>query len=159
MGRSGRVPLALWVLTASAPRLPRAFTALCYSADGQSVLAGGRSKFVCIYHVREQILRKRFEISGNLSLDAMEVSGRQGLSSVDPRLGAWGPLGRCPACSKGLVCVAASPPPKVSRGGGVLVTSRGRVAGVGRDRWQRRLPRGLRRRVRGSDRRGAGSGR
>lgn len=84
---------------------------------------------------------------------------RQGFSSVDPRLGAWGPLGRCPACSKGLVCVAASPPPKVSRGGGVLVTSRGRVAGVGRDRWQQRLPRGLRRQVRGSDRRGAGSGR
>lgn len=52
----------------------RAFTTLCYSADGQSVLAGGRSKFVCIYHVGEQILRKKFEISHNLSLDAMEVS-------------------------------------------------------------------------------------
>lgn len=32
------------------------------------------SKFVCIYHVKEQILRKKFEISCNLSLDAMEVS-------------------------------------------------------------------------------------
>lgn len=31
------------------------------------------SKFVCIYHVKEQILRKKFEISCNLSLDAMEV--------------------------------------------------------------------------------------
>lgn len=51
----------------------RAFTTLCYSADGQSVLAGGMSKFVCIYHVKEQILRKKFEISSNLSLDAMEV--------------------------------------------------------------------------------------
>lgn len=47
---------------------------MCYSADGQSVLAGGMSKFVCIYHVKEQILRKKFEISCNLSLDAMEVS-------------------------------------------------------------------------------------
>ena len=35
---------------------------------------GGMSKFVCIYHVKEQILRKKFEISCNLSLDAMEVS-------------------------------------------------------------------------------------
>lgn len=52
----------------------RAFTTLCYSADGQSVLAGGMSKFVCIYHVREQILMKKFEVSQNLSLDAMEVS-------------------------------------------------------------------------------------
>lgn len=52
----------------------RAFTTLCYSADGRSVLAGGMSKFVCIYHVREQILMKKFEVSQNLSLDAMEVS-------------------------------------------------------------------------------------
>lgn len=65
----GRVP------GLSRSRYFRAFTTLCYSADGQSVLAGGMSKFVCIYHVREQILRKRFEISCNLSLDAMEVSG------------------------------------------------------------------------------------
>ncbi|KAM4689892.1 LOW QUALITY PROTEIN: periodic tryptophan protein 2 homolog, partial [Rhinophrynus dorsalis] len=50
----------------------KAFTALCYSADGQAILAGGASRFVCIYHVREQILAKKFEISCNHSLDAME---------------------------------------------------------------------------------------
>ena len=53
---------------------PRSFTALCYSADGESVLAGGLSKFVCIYNIREQLLVKKFEISSNLSFDAMEVS-------------------------------------------------------------------------------------
>lgn len=58
---------------------PRAFTTLCYSADGQNILAGGMSKFVCLYHVREQILVKRFELSCNLSLDAMEVSSDAGL--------------------------------------------------------------------------------
>uniref|UniRef100_A0A8D1CMT5 Periodic tryptophan protein 2 homolog n=1 Tax=Sus scrofa TaxID=9823 RepID=A0A8D1CMT5_PIG len=68
--KSGRKELDK--ITAKHSAKGKAFTALCYSADGQSVLAGGRSKFVCIYHVREQILRKRFEISGNLSLDAME---------------------------------------------------------------------------------------
>lgn len=36
------------------------------------------SKFVCLYHVREQILVKRFELSCNLSLDAMEVSSGVG---------------------------------------------------------------------------------
>lgn len=51
----------------------RSFTSLCYSADGESVLAGGQSKFVCIYNVREQMLMKKFEISCNLSFDAMEV--------------------------------------------------------------------------------------
>lgn len=51
----------------------RAFTSLCYSADGESILAGGHSKFVCIYNIKEQILMKKFEISCNMSLDAMEV--------------------------------------------------------------------------------------
>ncbi|XP_060007036.1 periodic tryptophan protein 2 homolog isoform X2 [Lagenorhynchus albirostris] len=59
-------------ITAKHAAKGKAFTTLCYSADGQSILAGGMSKFVCIYHVKEQILRKKFEISCNLSLDAME---------------------------------------------------------------------------------------
>ncbi|XP_053312786.1 periodic tryptophan protein 2 homolog [Spea bombifrons] len=50
----------------------KAFTALCYSADGQALIAGGASRYVCIYHVHEQMLAKKFEISCNHSLDAME---------------------------------------------------------------------------------------
>uniref|UniRef100_A0A8C8A4E8 PWP2 small subunit processome component n=1 Tax=Oryzias sinensis TaxID=183150 RepID=A0A8C8A4E8_9TELE len=50
----------------------KSFTSVCYSADGESILAGGQSKFVCIYNVREQMLMKKFEISCNLSFDAME---------------------------------------------------------------------------------------
>ncbi|XP_054635716.1 PWP2 small subunit processome component [Dunckerocampus dactyliophorus] len=50
----------------------KCFTSLCYSADGESILSGGQSKFVCIYNVREQMLMKKFEISCNLSFDAME---------------------------------------------------------------------------------------
>ncbi|KAK7893540.1 hypothetical protein WMY93_022692 [Mugilogobius chulae] len=37
-----------------------------------AILAGGQSKFVCIYNVKEQMLMKKFEISCNLSFDAME---------------------------------------------------------------------------------------
>ncbi|KAM5281204.1 periodic tryptophan protein 2 homolog [Ctenodactylus gundi] len=59
-------------ITAKHSAKGKAFTTLCYSADGQSILAGGMSKFVCLYHVREQILVKRFQLSCNLSLDAME---------------------------------------------------------------------------------------
>ncbi|XP_012882812.1 PREDICTED: periodic tryptophan protein 2 homolog [Dipodomys ordii] len=59
-------------ITAKHSAKGKAFTTLCYSADGQNILAGGMSKFVCLYHVREQILVKRFELSCNFSLDAME---------------------------------------------------------------------------------------
>lgn len=59
-------------ITAKQSAKGKAFTSLCYSADGESVLAGGHSKFVCIYNIKEQILVKKFEISCNMSLDAME---------------------------------------------------------------------------------------
>ncbi|XP_078089197.1 PWP2 small subunit processome component isoform X2 [Mustelus asterias] len=59
-------------ITAKQAAKGRSFSTLCYSADGQSVLAGGQSKFVCIYNVKEQLLVKKFEISCNLSLDGME---------------------------------------------------------------------------------------
>uniref|UniRef100_A0A8C9VJ03 PWP2 small subunit processome component n=1 Tax=Scleropages formosus TaxID=113540 RepID=A0A8C9VJ03_SCLFO len=59
-------------ITAKQAAKGKSFTTLCYSADGQSILAGGQSKFVCIYNIKEQILMKKFEISCNLSLDAME---------------------------------------------------------------------------------------
>ncbi|XP_077530053.1 periodic tryptophan protein 2 homolog [Haemaphysalis longicornis] len=50
----------------------QAFSTLCYSADGECILAAGRSKFVCIYHVREQLLLKKFEVTCNHSLDAVD---------------------------------------------------------------------------------------
>ena len=31
------------------------FTTLCYSADGSYILAGGNSKFICMYDVAEQV--------------------------------------------------------------------------------------------------------
>eukprot|EP00658_Telonema_sp_P-2_P006120 TRINITY_DN12328_c0_g1_i6.p1 TRINITY_DN12328_c0_g1~~TRINITY_DN12328_c0_g1_i6.p1 ORF type:complete len:458 (-),score=99.34 TRINITY_DN12328_c0_g1_i6:152-1525(-) len=47
------------------------FTSVCYSADGACVIAGGESKFVCIYAVKAGILLKRFQISHNRSLDGV----------------------------------------------------------------------------------------
>lgn len=52
----------------------RAFNSVCYSADGQFVIAGGQSKNVCIYNVAEGILLKKFEITQNQSFDAVLVS-------------------------------------------------------------------------------------
>ncbi|NWU79121.1 PWP2 protein, partial [Onychorhynchus coronatus] len=71
-------------ITAKQAAKGKSFTTLCYSADGQSILAGGLSKFVCIYNVKEQILMKKFEISCNHSLDAMEVREHRSLFFVPP---------------------------------------------------------------------------
>ena len=48
------------------------FTSLCYSADGATLLAAGQSKHICIYHVEESLLLKKFEITQNRSFQAMD---------------------------------------------------------------------------------------
>lgn len=50
----------------------KAFSSLCYSADGQFLIAGGRSKNVCIYDVSSKMLVKKFEVTQNRSLDAVD---------------------------------------------------------------------------------------
>ncbi len=47
------------------------FQSLCYSADGDYVLAGGRSKYVCLYELRHRLLMKRFRVSVNRALDGI----------------------------------------------------------------------------------------
>ncbi|XP_051135826.1 periodic tryptophan protein 2 [Andrographis paniculata] len=49
----------------------KCFTTLCYSADGSYILAGGSSKYICMYDVAEQVLLRRFQITLNLSLDGV----------------------------------------------------------------------------------------
>lgn len=49
----------------------RYFTSVCYSADGSCVLAGGNSKYVCIYEVSQQMLLKKFQVTFNRSLDGV----------------------------------------------------------------------------------------
>lgn len=51
----------------------RYFSTIAYSADGLSLLAAGRSKNVCIYNVQDGILLKKFEVTQNRSLDALDV--------------------------------------------------------------------------------------
>ncbi|XP_075972567.1 periodic tryptophan protein 2 homolog [Anticarsia gemmatalis] len=49
----------------------KAFTTICYSADGSCILGGGNSKHVCLYSVKEAILLHKFVITQNRSLDAV----------------------------------------------------------------------------------------
>jgi periodic tryptophan protein 2 len=47
------------------------FTSLAFSADGAFLLAGGRSKFICLYDVEDRVLLARFQTSVNRSLDGV----------------------------------------------------------------------------------------
>jgi len=49
----------------------KSFTTVTYSSDGRCVLAGGESKFVCIYEVRHALLVKKFQLSHNRALDGV----------------------------------------------------------------------------------------
>ena len=63
-------------MTADNNAAGRYFTSVCYSADGAFILAGGNSKYVCIYELSQQILLKKFQVTFNRSLDGVldEVS-------------------------------------------------------------------------------------
>jgi periodic tryptophan protein 2 len=50
----------------------KAFTTVKYSADGTCVLAGGNSKYICLYDVQSGVLAKKFTVSVNLSLDGTQ---------------------------------------------------------------------------------------
>ena len=52
----------------------KAYNSLAYTADGRCILAGGNSKYVVLYDVREGegVMVKKFQISQNLSLDGTE---------------------------------------------------------------------------------------
>ncbi|KMZ72694.1 Periodic tryptophan protein 2 [Zostera marina] len=49
----------------------KCFTTLCYSADGSYILAGGSSKYICMYDVENQVLLRRFQITRNLAIDGV----------------------------------------------------------------------------------------
>eukprot|EP00794_Sanderia_malayensis_P007000 gene6999-7785_t len=59
-------------VTSKTMSLGKCFTTLCYSADGSCILAGGKSKFISIFHVEQQVLLRKFQISKNLSVDGMQ---------------------------------------------------------------------------------------
>lgn len=55
-------------------RSHRYFSTIAYSADGETILAAGKSKNVCIYRIAGGILLKKIEITQNHSLDGLDVS-------------------------------------------------------------------------------------
>ncbi|TIB05736.1 hypothetical protein E3P96_00955 [Wallemia ichthyophaga] len=59
-------------ITANNNSSGKSFNSLCYTADGNYILAGGNSKYVLLYDVKEGVALKKFQISDNLSLDGTQ---------------------------------------------------------------------------------------
>jgi periodic tryptophan protein 2 len=59
------------VMTAKRNSSSKHFTTLCWSADGESILAGGRTKYICLYAVGPKLLLRKWQISHNRSHDGV----------------------------------------------------------------------------------------
>lgn len=65
----------------------KSFNCVAYSADGACVIAGGNSKYICLYDVQTGVLLKKYTVSTNISVDGT----REFLNSRD--LTEAGPAG------------------------------------------------------------------
>lgn len=64
----------------------KSFNRITYSADGSCILAGGNSKYICLYDVTTGSLIKKFTVSVNLSLDGtQEFLNSRNLTEAGPR--------------------------------------------------------------------------
>jgi periodic tryptophan protein 2 len=64
----------------------KAFNCITYSADGSCILAGGNSKYICLYDVRTGSLVKKYTVSVNTSLDGtQEFLNSRDLTEAGPR--------------------------------------------------------------------------
>lgn len=50
----------------------KSFSSITYSADGTCILAGGNSKYICLYSVDSLVLLKKYTVSINLSLQGTQ---------------------------------------------------------------------------------------
>ena len=61
------------VFTAEHNMEGRYFKSVCYSADGDFVLAAGMSKYVCIYDIKSKVVVRKYPLSQNLSLEVLNL--------------------------------------------------------------------------------------
>ncbi|KAB8234749.1 snoRNA-binding rRNA-processing protein PWP2 [Aspergillus alliaceus] len=62
------------------------FNCITYSADGSCILAGGNSKYICLYDVRTGSLVKKYTVSVNTSLDGtQEILNSRDLTEAGAR--------------------------------------------------------------------------
>lgn len=63
----------------------KSFSSMCFTSDGRGILAGGNSKYVCLYDIQSKTLLKRFQMSTNKSLDRMsETLNSKNMTEAGP---------------------------------------------------------------------------
>ena len=63
----------------------KSFNCVAYSTDGTCVIAGGNSKYICLYDVQSGILVKKYTVSVNLSIDGtQEFLNSRNLTEAGP---------------------------------------------------------------------------
>lgn len=64
----------------------KSFTSIDYSTDGSMLIAGGNSKYICLYAVETGVLLRKFTVSINLSLEGtQEFLNSRLLTEAGPR--------------------------------------------------------------------------
>ncbi|KAK2748503.1 hypothetical protein FQN57_000636 [Myotisia sp. PD_48] len=64
----------------------KSFNTITYSSDGSCLLAGGNSKYICLYDVQTNSLIKKYTVSINTSLDAtQEFLNSKNMTEAGPR--------------------------------------------------------------------------
>ena len=64
----------------------KSFSCIAYSTDGSCVIAGGNSKYICLYDVQSGTLLKKFTVSVNLSLEGtQEFLSSRDITEAGPR--------------------------------------------------------------------------
>ncbi|KAJ5181178.1 Small-subunit processome Utp12 [Penicillium cf. griseofulvum] len=64
----------------------KSFNRITYSADGSCILAGGNSKYICLYDVGTGSLIKKFTVSVNTSIDGtQEILNSRDMTEAGPR--------------------------------------------------------------------------
>jgi periodic tryptophan protein 2 len=72
-------------MTAANNPATKHFNTIAYSADGTCVLAGGNSKYICLYDATSGSLVKKFTVSVNLSIDGtQEFLNSKNLTEAGP---------------------------------------------------------------------------
>ena len=63
----------------------KSFNCLAYNTDGTCVIAGGNSKYICLYDVQSGVLLKKYTVSVNLSIDGtQEFLNSRNLTEAGP---------------------------------------------------------------------------
>ncbi|CDW57176.1 periodic tryptophan protein 2 [Trichuris trichiura] len=52
--------------------LTKSFSTICFSPDGEYILAAGRSPVICLYHVQQEMIVKKFRVTTNRSIDCVD---------------------------------------------------------------------------------------